>query len=43
MTQILPFADPIVLKLYDEFERATYGVESTLCRAEERAGTSAMQ
>ena len=43
MTQILPFADPIVLKLYDAFERATYGVKSTLGRAEERAGSPAMQ
>ena len=24
MTQILPFADPIVLKLYREFESAVY-------------------
>ena len=25
MTQILPFADPTVLKLYDAFERKVYG------------------
>ena len=42
MTQILPFADPIVLKLYDKFERATYGVKSTPGRAEEQAGSPAM-
>ena len=43
MTQILPFADPIVLNLYDEFERAIYGVKSTPGRTDERVGSRAAQ
>jgi methyl acetate hydrolase len=42
MTQILPFADPIVLKLYDEFERALYGVRSARGRKEERAASESI-
>jgi methyl acetate hydrolase len=35
MTQILPFADPIVLKLFSEFERALYDVRAASRRGEE--------
>jgi methyl acetate hydrolase len=42
MTQILPFADPIVLKLYDEFERALYDVKPAPKRSEKRAASPAI-
>jgi len=28
MTQILPFADPTVLEMFGQFERAVYGLNS---------------
>ena len=37
MTQILPFADPIVLKLFNEFETALYEVQAATRLAEKRA------
>ena len=37
MTQILPFADPIVVKLYNEFERDLYDVQTAAPRGDESA------
>jgi methyl acetate hydrolase len=42
MTQILPFADPVVLKLYDAFERALYDVRSAPRGSEQRAVSAAV-
>jgi hypothetical protein len=42
MTQILPFADPIVLKLYEEFERALYDVKAATSQGRKRAVSRAI-
>lgn len=42
MTQILPFADPIVLKLFNEFERALYDIQAATRRGGERANSRAI-
>jgi hypothetical protein len=42
MTQILPFADPIVLKLFNEFERALYDIQTATRRGGERADSRAI-
>jgi CubicO group peptidase (beta-lactamase class C family) len=42
MTQMLPFGDPIVLKLYNEFERALYDARAAVRQGEQRAVSRAI-